>query len=513
MKVAIRVDASLKIGTGHVMRCLTLADELKMRGAEVLFICRNHSGNLIDYIERSGYKVAKLLEASMSERFDQGKNVSNCNDWLGVPSEIDAAETLNVLESEKLIDWLIIDHYSIDASWEKKQINSVNKIMVIDDLANRAHNCHVLLDQNFYLDKNDRYKGLIPDNCQLFLGPKYSLLRSEFREQRKKTNGINKKNKKIENIFVFFGGVDLKNHTMKAIEALISIVSEEIKINVVIGRTNPYIVELKKICSSVKNINLHVQVEDMAKMMAAADLSIGSGGTVTWERCCLGLPTIAWPVADNQKKLLKDSARFGLVYMPDFTEPSVDEIVVQVRALMQNMSLCESMRDKGLATIDGKGVIRIANFICSPVIDLSVADKGDMEKIFNWRNEPEVRVYSHSSKEIDLAGHESWYEEVLADDNRHILIGSMNDHDIGVIRFDVSESEAEISIYLVKEMMGKGYGSAFVKTGEKWLKRNCPEVKYIVAEVLHDNNVSMRLFEICDYELNEVRYRKSISNV
>ncbi len=510
MKVAIRTDASLKIGTGHVMRCLTLAEELTARGAEILFICRSLQGNLIEFIRESGYRVTTLVDEVSSNQGNSEDNFTSYNDWLGASLELDAEETHSILKRESLWKWLIVDHYSIDKRWEIRQKNIVNKILVIDDLADRSHSCDVLLDQNYYSDMGERYNKLLPVNCGLLLGPRFSLLRKEFREQREK---LPDKKGGIKKIFVFFGGVDINNMTGKVLGAIMGLIPETVIVDAVIGATNPHREKLKTLCDSVKNINLHIQVMDMAKMMAEADLGIGAGGTATWERCCLGLPTIAWSVAENQKKLLKDSANAGLVYCPDFSEPTVEEIAVHIKAVLQNKSICKNIKVNGLAMIDAKGVTRVANMVCAPVINLMAAVKEDVKKIYQWRNEQAVRQFSHSSKEIDFDQHEKWFEKSLMDHNRYIFIASESNNEIGVLRFDITGDEAEISVYLIKNMYGRGYGEALVVAGENWLVENCPEIKYVIAEVLPKNKASIWLFEKCGYTMHNVKYRKSICDV
>lgn len=509
MKAAIRADASVTIGTGHVMRCLTLAEELRCRGVEILFICRRLPGNLIDLIRNKGYSVAELAPLESAQQVDLECGQALYSDWLGTSQEEDAKQTYQILAKQALWSWLIVDHYSLDERWEDRQKNAVDKILVIDDLANRSHNCNILLDQNYYIDMDDRYTKLLPASCQKLLGPRFSLLRKEFREQREKKR---ENNKGIKKILVFFGGADADNWTGKVLRAIVDLVAEEVIVNAVIGITNPHKEKLEALCAGVNKINLHVQASNMAQMMADADLSIGSGGTVTWERCCSGLPTIAWPVAENQKKLLKDSADAGLLYMPDNNAPEAEEIALHLNALLKNTVLCESMRVRGEQTIDGKGSIRVANIVCPSAVSLFVAGIEEMEKIFSWRNDPVVRQFSNNSEKISFEQHKKWYEKALKNPYRHILIGSISNKEVGVLRFDVSGDEVEISIYLVSSMFMKGHGRALIDAGEVWLTKNCPQVRFIVADVLPENKASMKLFESSSYQLSNMSYRKSLND-
>ena len=204
MRLIIRADASIEMGSGHVMRCLALAEELKKNGFDITFITRAHEGNLNGLISDKGMKVAEL-SAPDSRSAPVGNGCSDdCAEWLGVTQEQDARETINAL-GKTIPYWLIVDHYGLDELWEKTIRPHVKKIMVIDDLANRHHDCEMLLDQNWFDDKESRYRGLVPAGCTQLFGPEYALLRPEFAEARK---NLKPRTGEVKRIFVFFGGAD-----------------------------------------------------------------------------------------------------------------------------------------------------------------------------------------------------------------------------------------------------------------------------------------------------------------
>jgi len=511
MKVLFRVDSSLEIGTGHVMRCLTLAMELKSRGCEVVFICRDLKGNLSGYISSKDYRVVLLTSESNKVTGEISDEVVLYHEhWLAVSWRQDAEETKSALANEKDVDWLVVDHYGLDIRWERHLKDVVKKILVIDDLADRKHEADLLLDQNFYHDLDVRYENLVASRCKLLLGPKYSLLRNEFQLIRK---NMEFKERPISKILVFFGGVDAENMTGKVLLALKNINLETLTVNVVIGASNQHRKELEAICSEEKSFYLKVQVENMAELMSESDLSIGAGGSTTWERFCLGLPSLVLPIAENQKQLLKDCAREGLLYMPDYKDKAVDEIHYHVKAMIDNSALCAYMREKGALLVDGKGVQRVSNLIVTPKINLVEAKEEDVLKIYKWRNEPDIREMSHSKSEIDIEEHKQWFGRVLNDSNRFVLIASIFESEIGVVRFDISGIEAEVSIYLLGENKGKGYGTEMLKAAEYWLVKQRPEIKSVVADVINNNKASMSLFNSNGYTLDTVRYIKSLENV
>ena len=177
MKIVFRVDASLQIGTGHVIRCLVLAHALQEKGAEIDFICRRHEGNLINKIRAEGFNVFELASQFESKVDDKLSH----SQWLGVTQQQDAKDCINAFQSKK-IDWLIVDHYSIDKDWQQVLKPFYEKLMVIDDLADREHECDLLLDQNLFDDMPARYHNKKPGQCQSFFGPQYALLQKEYEE-------------------------------------------------------------------------------------------------------------------------------------------------------------------------------------------------------------------------------------------------------------------------------------------------------------------------------------------
>jgi UDP-2,4-diacetamido-2,4,6-trideoxy-beta-L-altropyranose hydrolase len=288
MKVIFRVDASNQIGTGHVMRCLTLAAKLP----EAEFVCIETEGNLLDFISSKGFQVHVIQPGKANDEYCFHSKWLE-NHWLA-----DAMQTGQISNGA---DWLVVDHYALDKRWENAVRLYNKKIMVIDDLADRQHECDLLLDQNYYQDMETRYDGLLPKSCVKLLGPKYALLRDEFIEAPKTRQfGIVKK------IFVSFGGVDATNETGKVLEIL---KGKFFNITALTGSKNYQ--ELKNKFGDCRDITLLERSEHVAKLMAESDLAIGAGGSTTWERCALGLPTIAWPVAENQVKILQDVAAYG----------------------------------------------------------------------------------------------------------------------------------------------------------------------------------------------------------
>lgn len=326
MKIAFRTDASVRIGTGHVMRCLTLAEELRDKGADVAFISRKLSGHLCTLVEKKGYQVFRLP--------------GNGADW-----QQDADETGRAITKwGGTVSWLIVDHYGIDRGWEEKLRPLAHKIMVIDDLADRPHDCDMLLDQNLHQHAEGRYVDLVPRGCTTLLGPGYALLRQEFKEARRT---LRQRDGSVNRILVFLGGSDESNETAKVLAALRLLHLPDLAVDVVIGSTNQNKEAIRQACSELPRTTCLEQVSNMAELMSCADLAIGAGGTATWERCFLGLPSISIVIADNQREITETVAAAGATLnLGQAGGTGSEQIAEAVRALITNRSQCKTMGKK-----------------------------------------------------------------------------------------------------------------------------------------------------------------------
>ena len=341
------------------MRCLTLADYLKGEGAEVSFVCRELAGHMGRQIEVRGFAIRWL------EPVKGGHSTPKDNDdyaaWLGVSLEQDARETYRLIESDdRGVDWLIVDHYALNAEWHRSFRPLVGNIMVIDDLADRQYECDVLLDQNSAGDESDQYRSLVPSGCRCLLGPRYALLRAEFAEARRvpRTSG------RVRRIFVFMGGVDRSDVTAMVIEALAALPKRDFEAQVVVGGSNTHRHELAKTCSSLSNIIYCEQVNDMAARMASADLAVGAGGTTTWERCAVGLPSLVISVAENQVSIAREVEQLGIgKYLGSAEDVTVAQIMDEIERLQENPEMLLSMRQKAQDLVDGKGVERVGQVL------------------------------------------------------------------------------------------------------------------------------------------------------
>lgn len=363
MNIVFRCDASIQIGTGHVMRCLTLADELTNQGAKCYFICREHEGNLIGFITQKGYKVYKLEAGSLNNsNKDEAEPTLFHSEWLGSSQTEDANQTIDII-SDIEPEWLIIDHYALNDYWEQKLRPHCDSILVIDDLADRKHDCEILLDQTFGRSKQD-YQDLVPDHCKVLCGTTYALLRPEFSKWRQYSLE-RRKNNTLEHILVNLGGVDKDNLTSKILDTLKQApLSDSCKITVVMGSTSPWIsTVIEKAEQLPWRIEVKTGVSNMAELMANSDLAIGAAGSTSWERCCLGLPTIMIVIADNQKDIannLKSADAVKVILNDQSLVATINEYISMFMGSLESLKL---MSQSSANILDGKGVMRIINHI------------------------------------------------------------------------------------------------------------------------------------------------------
>lgn len=351
-----RVDSSKEIGSGHLMRCLTLARSLRNEGAVCSFICRALEGNLNYLVESEGFFIQEL---PLHNNYAKPTNIEiTHSDWLGVDWKIDAKET-SIIISDLKPNWLIIDHYSLWENWEKSIIKNNNtKIMVIDDLADRKHHCHLLLDQN--LGSNEAlYKGLVPKACKKIFGPQYALLRSEFHENR--SVSLEKRNQgKLKKILINFGGGDPLNYIGKILKNLSNVeLSKNFEISVIFGGLSQAKDEHWNLLSKFKNkVMFHDVVKNMAEFLVNTDIVIGAAGSSSWERCCLGVPSIVFPLALNQIRIAEQLSNSGAVISLEENDISNNKLADELKNIMQGDNL-KKMSIKASSLCDGLGVDRI----------------------------------------------------------------------------------------------------------------------------------------------------------
>ena len=353
-RIAFRTDASLQIGTGHVMRSLSLADALREQGARCTFICRPHCGHLLHMIAQRGHHAVALPNDGTTTHHMPADPVHAA--WLGTDWQTDAQQTRKALGGES-VDWLVVDHYALDHRWEQALRPHCQNLMVIDDLADRAHDCDILLDQNLGRSAQD-YGGLLKPHTTTFISPQYALLRPEFAQLRSQSLA-RRAEPKLKHLLITMGGVDKDNATGQVLKALTAChFPTDLGITVVMGPHAPCLAEVQQQAGQMQwPTQVLVGVNAMAQLMADSDLCIGAAGSTSWERCCMGLPTLLLVLADNQlqgaQALEKAAAALVVANAQNVSQVFEKHMQSGVSVQLKSLALAAA------AVSDGLGVQRI----------------------------------------------------------------------------------------------------------------------------------------------------------
>jgi len=356
MNIVVRADASNFMGIGHVMRCLTLARSLSEAGHVVYFVCREHTGNLGEKILEAGHVLHLLPKASSYIETKPDPSLSPPHlSWLGETWQVDVQQTKNALAGLK-IDWLIVDHYALDQHWESSMRDQVENILVIDDLADRLHDCDVLVDQT--LNQVEAiYKPLVPEQCLLLTGTRYALLRPEFSLLR--SQSLASRNKpRIKHIAIVFGGGDQSKHILDSLLSIQkSLIPNDVKITIVMAKKSRYFNQVSVLAKDLPyEIDIIAHIDDMARLMARTDLVIGAAGGASLERCCLGVPTLLFVLAENQRfNASALSAKEAVSILCDL----VVDLEEALNACVEEPQKLRKLSQAASELVDGKGVERV----------------------------------------------------------------------------------------------------------------------------------------------------------
>jgi len=507
-RILIRTDASLSIGSGHVMRCRTLARELQCRGAAITFLCRRQRGDLIGLLEPE-FPVLALPELPLATtQTPEGEPLEGrelYGAWLGCRQAQDAGDCLQALDKAGIhsASWLVVDHYGLDADWQAQLLgglggNPTSKLLVIDDLADRHHQAHLLLDQNFFGETTEgRYAGLLPAHCLQLLGPHYALLGQEYAQ----LHPLMPPRRELRRVLVFFGGVDAHNLTGRALEALMTSELAHLAVDVVLGVQSPHRQAVAELVARRPHTTLHDPLPSLAGLIARADLAIGAGGVTTWERSCLGLPTVVVAVTSNQRPIAELLDRAGHLQL---LGGAASITPGQFREALLQRETEPFKPAAGKALGDGWGAARLASAMLGPqgTIHLRPATQADRALLLRWANDPQVRANSFSPEPISPDGHRKWFQDALADANRLLLIATdAGGCPLGQIRFDrqptaadQQATEARVGLSLDRCARGHGLSAKLVGLGLAAMERQWGAATEAVAEVLKGNGPSNGCF-------------------
>lgn len=360
--ILIRCDASLLIGSGHVMRCRTLARHLRTIGSEIIFICRRQAGDLISLLQDE-FTVLSLPQHQLQDSTGlSGRYLYKA--WLGCSQQEDAHECLLALKEEGVFSptWIIVDHYGLDFEWQNKMLENFSdstKLFVIDDLADRPHSATLLLDQNLFSKSiNQRYSELLPSECIQLLGPDYALLGPEYDI----LNPLVPVRKSVARVLIYFGGVDENNLTGAALKVLMEPCFSHLQVDVVLGLQSFNHTYVSELVSRRSHTFLYNSLPSLAGLMARADISIGASGSTSWERCCLKLPSLIAVCGFNQADICRSICDLGAA-VPIAESSFANDIYSSLESLCYDKSKLEKTSSNAGKLCDGKGVSRVCEYI------------------------------------------------------------------------------------------------------------------------------------------------------
>jgi RimJ/RimL family protein N-acetyltransferase len=305
------------------------------------------------------------------------------------------------------------------------------------------------------------------------------------------------------------GGMDANNMTQQVLDAVAMLERIDLTVNVVIGETHPAREAIQSRCQSMPKTHCHVQTDRMADLLAETDLAIGAGGSATWERCALGVPTLTLCLAANQRDIVFNCARHGLAYAPDLAN-NTTALSLHIKAMLENSSLRYLLSCTGMNVVDALGTNRVVKLLSAGQVKVRQATVEDSIAVHSWRNAAGVRAMSRNNAPIPLTEHQRWFEKTLRNPARHLLIGDLDATPVGAVRFDTEGSDAVVSIFLCPDRVGQGLGPLLLHAAEGWLKLHHPEITALQAETLAENFPSRRLFESCGYQLQLYQFAKAI---
>jgi UDP-2,4-diacetamido-2,4,6-trideoxy-beta-L-altropyranose hydrolase len=505
VRIALRVDASVQMGVGHLKRCLALADALRCAGAEPLLVTRDLGLDVAGFLRQHGSFPVRLLAFPRSPSAEDPQAPLHAP-WAGVDWQRDAEETVQQLRTIDC-DWLIVDSYALDARWHRRVSEELGvRVAAIDDLADRPLAVALLIDHNLADDHQQKYRRSLQHPCRILGGPRFASLgkafaiapKYRFREQ-------------VQSIGLFLGGTDPAGLTPSVIDACRRVAGFVGPIEIATTSANPALPSLNALCDSDQNLRLCIDQPDLTGFFSRHDLQIGAGGGASWERCCLGAPSITLVTAENQLAVVPMLGAIGAsAVLSEGCAPEPEAIGTLVRNLLTDTRLRRSLHENALRLVDGRGAQRIALTIAASHLRVRKATADDAALVHRWRNHEGTRAVSRNTTPIPWAAHQAWFDKTLADARRRMLIGVVGEVPVGVFRFDelADRGEVEVSLYLDPELHGLGLGAALMRAAHADWEQTVAQGEAFVATVMAGNIASQRLFQSAGYKFQSPVWRR-----
>lgn len=468
-RVLVRTVASAEVGAGHLRRCLALAGALRELGADVHFALPQVDAPYADWVGARGFGLHRVGEAAPQE---------------------DAACSLAAVRR----DLVIVDDYRLDARWHEAASAGGARIAVIDDLADRALAADWVVDPNEQADPAAKYAGRLQRPARLLGGSRFALLDAAYEHARRCTIVP-----EVRSIGIFMGGGDALGLTEVVLSCCRRVFDGPIE--VVATSAHPGLPALRARAAADPRLRLSVDLAQLSDFYARHDLQLGAGGGASWERCCIGAPTLALAAADNQRQVLpRLAARGAVVFWDGDPWRHGDALGREIARLVGDVAARRRLAEQGRQLVDGRGARRVALALSAQRLETRAATLSDAVAVWRWRNAPDVRATAHDPAEIALEAHLQWFAGSLQRPDRLMLVGEIAGTGVGFVRFDLaSAGQARVSIFLDPDLAGLGLGSPLLARAEAALSALQPAVHTVEAQVLEGNARSRRLFRRAGY--------------
>jgi len=490
IRVAVRADASRRIGLGHVKRCLSLARALKELGADVVLVTRNLGVDVSKMASALSVRVVILPKPDVPIAPDDREVLHR--DWAEVSWLTDAKECIAALAGEGSIDWLVVDHYAFDSDWHDALRAALGcKVAVVDDLADRPISPDLLVDHNFSDNHRSKYAPVLGSGSAILGGPRFALLAPNYASAQRFMPGVG-----VRSIGIFMGGVDVENWSEVAWSGCREHAAFAGPIEIASTSENPNLPALHAVCARDPGTTVLLDAPDLASFFCRHDLQIGAGGGALLERACIGAPTLAFACALNQVHVISDLARIGAIAtLEEAGPPSGTAIGRRLQQILDDAPARKALSERSRALVDGRGTQRVALVMLRDRLFIRAATFEDSMILFAWRNHESTRAMSMNPSLIKRETHEKWLRETIEGQERHLLVAMVGGLAVGAIRFDdLTPAEVEVSLYLDPELHGLGLGRAMLGAGEKYVSNRKSSGTRIVARVLTSNVASQKLF-------------------
>ena len=480
MLIVFRADADPAIGGGHVMRCLTLAQEMQQRGADVVFVCKEGTAGTAPALARFG------ITCLPTDR----------NDWNDA---ISGGEF-----GGKRVRLVVVDSYRLGEEFERSLRSHSCPVMVIDDAPNRRHDCDLLVDMTLNRVAAD-YAAMVPAHARALAGSSYALLRRAFGELRDQSLARRRASSTLDSVFISLGLTDIGGQTAAIARSLAN--DERLaRIVVVTGPAASAFHEIRRLQDEAPQIRVYVDPPDIAELMAGADIAIGTPGTSSWERCCLGLPSVLRVVAQNQVDNARALEHAGAARVLPLDADAAASLPVIVQELRKSPDVLRQMSRQAADICDGEGAFRVGCAIDELAfpdrpgkLTLRVATAEDSRRLWLWRNEPSARAMFGDQQPVPWEAHAAWLTALLTDINTAIFIVETDTRPCGSVRFHTELTKiASVSIAMARHVRGLGYGAAALTLAcrEVFKQQFCDRIE---ARVKRENVASQRIFVKCGF--------------